>query len=78
MSLGGVAWIDVKDLYLEGAETPLDCTWTSVGSGESKVFFWEATIAIDQGEKMLTCTAVDFKQVPMAVETIPVSEFPGN
>ncbi len=72
VTVQGVAWIDVKAIFLQGAETPLECTWSSVGSGASKVFFWQATVALDSDATMLTCTAVDFKQIPIATETIPI------
>ncbi|NQV32773.1 MAG: lamin tail domain-containing protein [Phycisphaeraceae bacterium] len=74
----GLAWIEVKDIFLAGADTPLACTWSRSGSGASRVFTWEATIGLSGEETLLTCTAVDFKQVLIATETIPVAEFPGN
>jgi len=78
ITLGGQAWIDVKEIFVQGAASPLECQWTSEGSGSSKVFFWQATVATHPGEEMLTCTAVDFYQVPIATETIPISESTQN
>ncbi len=72
--LAGLAWIDVKDIFIEGEEVPLTCTWSSVGSGQSRVFSWEAVITLDRSETTVTCTAVDFKHVPVAVETIEITE----
>ncbi|MCP4451321.1 MAG: hypothetical protein GY809_07650, partial [Planctomycetes bacterium] len=74
VTIGGLAWIDVKDIYLQGTDVPLTCTWTRSGSGDSKVFVWEATIALEGHETTVTCTAVDFKQVAIATETIPIVE----
>ena len=38
----GQAWIDMKDLYLDGINEPLELSWTSTGSGTSKKFFFTA------------------------------------
>jgi hypothetical protein len=72
--LQGQAWIDEKGIYRQGGETPLACTWFSEGSGASKGFSWQAAMALDRDENVVTCTAVGFDQLPMATETIPISE----
>jgi hypothetical protein len=72
VTLQGRAWIDVKEIFLHGTETPLECTWTSEGSGGSKVFSWQATVDLGRDDSTLTCTAIDFQGTPLATETMQV------
>ena len=73
VTLEGLAWVDVKEIFVQDVESPLDCTWTRAGSGVSRVFSWEAEIALNPDVSRVTCTAVGFNRMPIATETITVS-----
>ena len=52
--LSGDAWIDVHEIRLAGASTPLDVTWTD---GDS----WEVTLPVSAGENLLQFEAYDYQ-----------------
>lgn len=73
VALEGRAWIDVKEIFLQGRETPLLCIWTSEGSGASKVFFWQANVDLAETDGTLTCTAIGFNGSPVGTDTIQIT-----
>lgn len=68
----GKGWIDVKAIYLQGFERPLELSWTSTGSGNSTVFHWRATVPLDPGVNNLILLAYDFQGQFLASDTITV------
>ena len=73
VTLAGAAWIDVKDFYLEGQDTPLEMIWTSTGSGTSQRFFWQAVVPVKFGQQVVTLIGRDFQGNQVASKSITVT-----
>ena len=69
----GQSWIDMKELYLDGIDEPLELSWTSTGNGTSKKFFFVATVPVDPGVNTLTFKAYDFQNRLIATHTMTVT-----
>lgn len=69
----GKAWIDMKELYLDGIEKPLELSWTSTGSGTGQQFFFNATIPVEPGINTLTFNAYDFQNRLIATHAMTVT-----
>ena len=61
VTVTGDAWLDVYEIYLEGQDTPLALTWTSSGSGTTRIYSWSATVPLDPGVNTLTFLAYDYR-----------------
>jgi len=57
----GEASIDVKEVYLEGSEDPLELSWTYTGYGPSERYYWQATAPLAPGINPLKLLAYDFR-----------------
>lgn len=71
IALEGNAWFDVKSLFVEGHDAPLDPTWT----GPSK---WKATIPLDAGRNELTIYGFDRAGDIIASDSIVVTSSAGT
>lgn len=69
----GKAWIDVREIYLDGIDTPLDVEWTSQGTGSAKVFFWTATVPLEPGVNDLVFKAYGFKDELVGQDAITIT-----
>lgn len=69
----GKAWIDLKNVYLRGSLRPLDLSWTSTGSGTSKVFSWSTVVPLEPGQNNLVFDAYDFQDNLIASRTISIT-----
>ena len=61
VTVTGDAWLDVYEIYLEGQDTPLALTWTSSGSGTTRIYSWSATVPLNPGVNPLTFLAYDYR-----------------
>ena len=66
----GDAWIDVREIYLDGQSLPLDLDWSSAGSGSSTTYSWLTTVPLEPGSNTLTFLAYDFQGVLLGSNTI--------
>jgi hypothetical protein len=66
----GDAWIDVREIYLDGQSLPLDPSWSSAGSGSSTTYSWLTTVPLEPGSNTLTFLAYDFQGVLLGSNTI--------
>jgi len=66
----GQAWINVKDVFVDGIDEPLDLTWTSSGTGTDELFYWQASVPLAPGENNLLFTAYDFQGNLIATDSI--------
>ncbi len=71
--VSGKAWMDVRDIYLEGVDSPLELQWTSQGSGTTKVFIWTATVPVEPGVNNLVFHAYGFKGELVGSDTIIIT-----
>ena len=71
--ISGKGWIDVKEVYLQGFDTPLELSWTSAGSGTSKVFYWSATVPLEPGVNNLVPAAYDFQGHLITTKSITIT-----
>ncbi len=71
--VSGKAWMDVRNIYLEGIESPLELQWTSQGTGTSKVFLWTATVPLEPGVNNLVFHAYGFKGELVGSDTITMT-----
>ncbi|MCK5643083.1 MAG: lamin tail domain-containing protein, partial [Gammaproteobacteria bacterium] len=69
----GKAWINVKDIYLQGFERPLELSWTSTGSNTSKVFYWSTSVPLEPGLNNLVLEVYDFQGNLITTETITIT-----
>ncbi len=72
-AIHGTAWIDMKELYLDGIDEPLELDWTLSGSGTSKQFFFTATVPVEPGVNNLTFRAYDFQNRLIATHNMTVT-----
>ena len=66
MALEGTAWINVKDVLVEGLPDPLELRWTSVQN-------WQASIPLTRGFNAIILRAYDYRGREVAVDTINVT-----
>jgi hypothetical protein len=71
--VAGKAWIDVREIYLEGIDSPLDVQWSSQGTGLSKVYSWTATVPLAPGVNNLVFKAYGFKGELVGSDTITIT-----
>jgi len=69
----GRAWINVRQIYLDGIDSPLEVQWTSQGTGTSKVFYWTATVPLEPGANELVFTAYGFKDELIGSDTVTIT-----
>jgi hypothetical protein len=43
----GRAWIDVKEIKLQGRDLPLDIEWSVEGIGYQRKYIWTATVPLE-------------------------------
>jgi hypothetical protein len=73
VQVAGKAWIDVRDIYLEGIDSLLDLQWSSQGTGSAKVFFWTATVPLEPGINELVFRAHGFQGELIGSDTITIT-----
>lgn len=66
VTLIGEAWIDVREVALEGASTPLALTWLDAQR-------WVVVVPLEDGPNDLTLVAIDLHGVVVATDTIVVT-----
>ncbi len=71
--VNGKAWINVKDVYLQGFERPLELSWTSTGSNTSKVFYWSTAVPLEPGVNNLVFEVYGFQGNLITTETITIT-----
>ena len=69
----GKAWIDVKEVYLQGMDSPLELSWSSTGSGTGKIFTWNASVPLEPGVNNLVFMAYDFQGNLIATKSITIT-----
>ncbi len=72
-TINGQAGIDVKEIYVEGIDEPLEPAWTTTGSGTNEVFYWHVSVPVDPGENILQFLAHDFRGNLIASDSITVT-----
>ena len=70
ITVEGNAWIDVKEIYLDGQSVPLDLAWSASGSGTSRTYSWSTTVPLDPGLNTLTFLAYGFRGDLVGSDTI--------
>lgn len=70
--INGNAWIDLKEIYVDGIDEPLNLTWTSSGTGTDELFYWQAAVPLAPGENNLVFRAYDFRDNLIATDSITV------
>ncbi|MBE0536058.1 MAG: lamin tail domain-containing protein [Phycisphaerae bacterium] len=71
--VSGKAWINVKHVYLQGLRQPLELSWTSTGSGASKVFYWSTAVPLEPGANDLVFEAYNFQGNMTSSRTITIT-----
>jgi hypothetical protein len=66
VTLGGSAWINARQIRVQGQTAPLVLSWPTVTT-------WQATIPVDFGTHVLTLEAVDYRGVVVGSDTISVT-----
>jgi hypothetical protein len=66
VTIGGDAWIDVKQIFIDGRSQPLELTWSDVDS-------WSAVVALAPGQNQLTFRGYDFQGRPVQSDSITVT-----
>lgn len=66
VTLGGQAWIEVKEIRLAGTPSPLPLTWLDDQN-------WEVRVPLLSGANPITLTALDFQGEPVGSDTITVT-----
>jgi len=69
----GKAWIDVREIYLQGQPEPLELTWTSTSSGSTERFYWHTTVPLEPGENVLTFNAYGFDGEFIGSDTVTIT-----
>ena len=69
----GQASIDVKDVYIQGRDDPLELSWTHSGSGTGQQFQWTATVPLEPGVNSLVFEAYDYQGYLITIDTITVT-----
>jgi len=65
----GTAWFNVRWIYLEGSDEPLDVSWLD---GQT----WQVTLPLDPAANVLTFTAYDFRGNPVATQSVAIARTP--
>ncbi len=71
--INGQAWVDVREVYIDGRSDPLELSWSSTGSGTSQKFFWQANVPVDPGVNHLVFEAYGFQGELLFADTITVT-----
>ena len=66
VTIGGTGWVNVREIFLSGAEAPLDVTWLTSTS-------WEATIPVEFGTHDVTFEAYDFRGNLIGSDTVTIN-----
>ncbi len=69
----GKAWINVRQICVDGIDTPLELEWTSQGTGTSKVFYWTATVPLKPGANELVFSAYGFAGQLLGTDTVTMT-----
>lgn len=64
--LTGTGWVNVRNIYLAGAEEPLPVTWMSLDD-------WRVNVPLNLGENAIVLEARDFRGNVIATDTIVVT-----
>ncbi len=70
-TVGGTGWVNVREVFLQGAAAPLDVTWLTSTS-------WEATVPVQFGSQVLTFEAYDFRGNFIGTDTVTVNSTANN
>lgn len=65
-TLTGNAWIDTKEIIIEGTNSPLPLTWTDANS-------WEVQVPLFPGDNPITLISLDYQGEPAGSDTITVT-----
>jgi lamin tail-like protein/CotH protein len=71
--VNGNAWINIRDVYLQGHDLPLELSWTSTGSDTSKVFHWSTNVPLEPGVNDLVFLVYDFQGNLIHTEMITIT-----
>ncbi len=71
VTLEGEAWIDVRQVWLDGATAPLDLTWV----GDQA---WRVTVPLEAGPNDVTLVATDLRGAVVGTDSIVVTFTPGG
>ena len=66
LTIEGQGWVNVRQIYLEGAQEPLDVTWTDQRT-------WKTTVPLTPGANPLTFTAFDFQGQPIGTSSVTIT-----
>lgn len=66
VTLTGDAWINTKEIIIDGTPSPLPLTWLDANT-------WEVQVSLFPGENPLTLTALDFNGNPAGSDSITVT-----
>ena len=66
IAISGQGWVDVRNLQLQGAESPLEVQWTDATT-------WRAVVPIASGSQDFTVEAYDFQGNLLGTDTITVT-----
>ncbi|MCK6522906.1 lamin tail domain-containing protein [Myxococcota bacterium] len=69
ITLEGVAWIDVRDITVDGADEPLTLTWVNDTT-------WQATVPLEPGLNELTLLATDLSGALVGSDSVRVTSSP--
>ncbi|MEY3210592.1 MAG: hypothetical protein RIT28_1073, partial [Pseudomonadota bacterium] len=69
ITLEGVAWIDVRQITLDGASTPLDVTWVDEHT-------WQVTLPLQEGPNTIELLATDLRGELVGRDSILVTSTP--
>jgi len=69
----GQAWLDVREIVLDGQDDPLELTWTASGTGTSRTYAWQTTVPLDPGPNVLTFLAYGFQGELVGSNTITIT-----
>lgn len=70
-TVGGTGWINVKEIFVTGADSPLDVTWTATTG-------WQATIPVEFGTHDVTFQAFDFGGNLIGSDTVTITSTANN
>jgi hypothetical protein len=71
VSLEGEAWIDVRQIALDGSATPLDVTWVDD-------LTWQVIVPLDHGPNDVTLVATDLQGEVVGTDSIVVTSTAGS
>jgi hypothetical protein len=66
VTLSGEAWINAREIIIDGTSSPLPLTWIDANS-------WEVQVPLFPGANPITLTALDYQGEPAGTDTITVT-----